>query len=176
MKITESDKIIGLKVISLEVFRDQRGEFVETFNQKKYTFFDDNNKLIVFLEDDISISKYSVIRGLHGDNNTWKLVQCISGEIYINIVDYRDQSATYLKSESFTLKDFERKQILIPAGCLNGTQCLTAMSIFSYKQSNYYDTSVGQKTIRWDDPKLNLYWPIPNPILSDRDANAIILK
>ena len=176
MKITECDKIIGLKVIDLEIFRDHRGEFVETFNQKKYTFFDDNNKLIVFLEDDISISKYSVIRGLHGDENTWKLVQCLSGEIYINIVDFKPQSATYLNSESYTLKDFERKQILIPAGCLNGTQCLTPKSIFSYKQSNYYETSIGQKTVRWNDSKLNLNWPISNPILSDRDANAILLK
>jgi dTDP-4-dehydrorhamnose 3,5-epimerase len=176
MNIIDSDKIFGLKVIELEIFRDHRGEFVETYNQKKHNFIDENDKLIVFLEDDISISKYSVIRGLHGDNNTWKLVQCLSGEIHINIVDYRKGSSTYMNAESFKLKDVERKQILIPAGCLNGTQCLSEQSIFSYKQNTYYETSIGQTTIKWNDPKLNLYWPISNPILSDRDANAILLK
>ncbi len=176
MKIIESQKIIGLKIIELEIFRDHRGEFFETFNQKKYSFYNEQNKIIDFLEDDISISNYSVIRGLHGDNNTWKLVQCLSGEIHINIVDFRKTSKTYMKTEYFNLNDCERKQILIPAGCLNGTQCLSSKSIFSYKQSNYYETSIGQMTVRWDDPKLDLYWPISNPILSERDANAILIK
>ena len=76
-----------------------------TVTNKIEYFIDENDKLIVFLEDDISISKYSVIRGLHGDNNTWKLVQCLSGEIHINIVDYRKGSSTYMNAESFKLKD-----------------------------------------------------------------------
>lgn len=176
MEIVESDKINGLKIIKLESFKDKRGEFVETFSQKKYNFCDTQNIPISFVEDDISISRFSVLRGLHGDQNTWKLVNCLSGEIFINIIDLRSESNTYLNVESFTLNDLIRIQLLIPAGCLNGTQCMSEKSIFSYKQSKFYESSIGQTTVRWDDPKLNLFWPISNPILSDRDANAKYLN
>lgn len=164
MKVEEG-KIHGLKIITPESFHDFRGEYVETYNEKYYEAILN----IHFVEDDISISRYGVMRGLHGDDKTWKLIQCLYGAIYFVVVDMRENSPTYLQSETFTIDDKNRKQILVPAGCGNGHICLTDTCIFSYKQSEYYSGSNKQFTVKWNDKRFNLHLPIPNPILSERD-------
>ena len=176
MVIENSKKIEDLKVITPKVFYDFRGEYVETFRESKYKFSDRNGNPVVFVEDDISMSKKDVLRGLHGDPKTWKLIQCLYGEIYVVVVDMRKDSPTYLNWESFAVNEKNRKQILIPAGCANGHLCLHDKCIFSYKQSQYYDGMDKQFTVRWDDPKLNIFWPIKNPILSQRDGLADFIK
>ena len=168
----ESKVINDLKIIETKIFYDFRGEYLETFNSEKYAFKDSKGEKIDFVEDDISVSKYSVLRGLHGDEKTWKLIQCLLGEIYLVVVDMRKDSTTYLKHETFTISDKNRKQVLIPAGCANGHLCLTEKCIFSYKQSQYYTGAQNQFTVRWDDPSLNIFWPIKNKIVSERDSNA----
>lgn len=175
MKVHESTTIAGLRKIDASVFYDFRGEYVETFNVNRYKFTDMQGKVVEFLEDDISVSKHGVLRGLHGDPFTWKLIQCLWGEIYFVVVDMRKDSATYLKTESFTLTDKNRWQVLVPAGCANGHLCLTDRCIFSYKQSHLYDGSDKQFTVRWDDPKLKLWWPIKQPLVSQRDSSAAFL-
>jgi len=170
MNIEISSKINDLKIITPTVFYDFRGEYVETFNQNGYVFFDCNGKKVEFVEDDISLSRQNVLRGLHGDTKTWKLIQCLSGEFYFVVVDMRANSSTYLNWESFTLNERNRKQVIVPAGCANGHLCLSERCIFSYKQSQYYDGMENQFTVRWNDPKLNIHWPINNPILSQRDS------
>jgi len=173
---TESSKISGLKIITPDVFHDFRGEYVETFNRCKYSFENLDGTPVEFVEDDISVSSKYVLRGLHGDEKTWKLIQCLEGSFYYVVVDMRKDSATYLNWESFTLNEKNRQQVLVPAGCANGHLVLSERCIFSYKQSCYYSGMRNQFTVRWDDPKLSIFWPVQTPILSERDANARFLE
>lgn len=175
MDILESKLIPGLKLIKPEVFYDFRGEYVETYNVNKYKFKDKEGVDVTFQEDDLSISRYGVMRGLHGDDRTWKLVQCIQGTFYLVVVDNRQDSPSYLKWESFTLSDKNRYQILIPAGCANGHLCLSETCVFSYKQSCSYQGVSRQFTIRWNDPALAIHWPLSDPIVSKRDKDCDLL-
>ena len=84
----------------------------------------------------------------------------------------RKDSPSYLKWVQYAVNDKNRTQILVPAGCANGHLVMSETAIFSYKQSEYYTGAENQFTVRWDDPKLNIAWPIDNPILSSRDKNA----
>jgi len=84
----------------------------------------------------------------------------------------RPSSKTYLKHDMFSINDKNRRQILIPPGFANGHLIMSEMGIFSYKQSTLYVGADAQFTVRWNDPKLNISWPITNPILSSRDKNA----
>ena len=171
----KESKIRNLIEITPTVFYDFRGESALTYSSEAYQFFDNNNNAIQFHEDNISLSKHNVLRGLHGDEKTWKLVQCLFGEVYFVVVDMRQDSPTYKMWESFTLNDKNRKQVLIPAGCVNGHLCLSGECVFTYKQSEIYRGSKSQITIKWDEPQLNIYWPVKNPILSQRDAEASYL-
>jgi dTDP-4-dehydrorhamnose 3,5-epimerase len=173
MRVTASTKIKDLSIIQPEVFYDFRGEYVETFNHKAYEqFLDYDGSPIKFVEDDISMSRQHVLRGLHGDSKTWKLIQCLMGDFYYMVVDMRKGSPTYLNWESFTLNEKNRTQVLVPAGCANGHLVMSDRCIFSYKQSQYYSGMENQFTVRWNDPTLKLYWPIDNPIISQRDISA----
>jgi dTDP-4-dehydrorhamnose 3,5-epimerase len=175
MKIIESNKIDGLRIIQTTVFHDFRGEYVETYSRDKYCFQKADGSQVIFVEDDISVSRRDVLRGLHGDGNTWKLIQCLFGAFYFVAVDLRPKSPTYLKWESLTLNDRNRLQVLVPAGCANGHLCLSEKCIFSYKQSEYYSGSEHQFTLRWDHPKVNIWWPISKPLLSMRDRDAELM-
>lgn len=173
MQIHLSTKIHNLSIIQPDVFYDFRGEYVETFNAERYNFKDDNAEPIAFVEDDISMSRQHVLRGLHGDEKTWKLIQCLMGEFYYVVVDMRKDSPTYLNWEAFTLNEKNRMQVLVPAGCANGHLVMSDRCIFSYKQSQYYSGMQNQFTVRWNDPQLNIFWPVQNPILSLRDSSAV---
>lgn len=173
MQITPSKRIHNLSIIKPDVFYDFRGEYVETFNIETYQFKDDDGQPIRFVEDDISMSRQHVLRGLHGDSKTWKLIQCLMGEFYYIVVDMRKQSPTYLNWEAFTLNEKNRMQVLVPAGCANGHLVMSDRCIFSYKQSQLYSGMQNQFTVRWNDPKLTIFWPVQHPILSERDSQAI---
>lgn len=172
MEIETSQKIKDLRIIKPVSFYDFRGEYLETFNKEKYKFTDNKGQPVIFVEDDISVSKKGVLRGLHGDEKTWKLIQCLWGEIFVAVADMRKDSPTYLHWDTFSVSDKNRFQILIPAGCANGHLCLSEKCIFSYKQSQYYSGMGNQFTVRWDDPKLKIPWPVKEPILSVRDSEA----
>lgn len=175
MEVIYSKVISDLAVIKTNVFYDFRGEYVETFREKNYDFTDRDGNKVHFVEDDISMSKKDVLRGLHGDPKTWKLIQCLYGEIYLAVVDMREDSPSYLKWEAFAINEKNRTQVLIPAGCANGHLCLSDKCIFSYKQSQYYDGADKQFTVRWDDPKLNIFWPVKQPLVSVRDTSAAFI-
>ena len=121
------------------------------------------------MQDDISISKKKVLRGIHGDNKTWKLVSCLLGKFYLIVVNNKKNSRDYMKWQSFVLSSENRQQILIPPGYGNGHLVLTQKAIFSYKQTTYYDPR-SQFTIKWNDEKYKFSWPIKKPILSKRDT------
>ena len=169
MKIDYIGLIDGLRLIIPDIFHDFRGEYVETYNDMDWDLG------VKFVQDDISVSKHNVLRGLHGDNITWKLVQCLFGSFYLVIVDCRKDSPTYNKWHGYTLNDKNRHQILIPPGCANGHLCLSDSCLFHYKQSAYYQGADKQFTLRWN--ALNeVFWPISNPVLSERDKNGFSLE
>jgi len=147
-------------------FEDFRGEYVELYNRELYHKAGITTE---FLQDDISISTRHVLRGLHGDAETAKLVSCLHGKFYLVVVNYDASSAQYRKWTSFTLSDKNRLQVFIPPKFGNGHVVLSDSAMFHYKQNTYYNRA-GQFTLIWNDPALGLWWPIPDPIVSRRDA------
>jgi dTDP-4-dehydrorhamnose 3,5-epimerase len=160
---TKLDGVLCIKPPT--VFEDFRGAYVELFNEDLYR---ESGILVHFVEDDISVSSRHVLRGIHGDAETWKLISCLHGKFYLMVVNWDETSPQYRQWEAFTLSDQNRIQVLIPPKFGNGHVVLSEVAIFHYKQSSYYNRP-GQFTILWNDSTLNLWWPVRNPILSRRD-------
>ncbi|MBA7613114.1 dTDP-4-dehydrorhamnose 3,5-epimerase [subsurface metagenome] len=150
------------------IFQDFRGTYVETYNERLYN---EAGVKVKFVQDDISVSKRNMLRGIHGDAETWKLVSCLFGQFYLVVVNWDEASAQFSQWESFVLSDQNRLQVLVPPKFGNGHLTLSELAIFQYKQSTYYDRA-RQFTILWNDPKLNIQWPIKDPILSRRDEGS----
>jgi len=110
-----------------------------------------------------------VLRGIHGDGKTWKLITCLYGSFYFVVVNNDPNSDEYKKSISFTLSDRNRLQILVPPNFGNGHLVTSDEAIFHYKQTTTYDRS-SQFTIKWNDPEYSIWWPTQSPILSERDS------
>ena len=158
-------------VVTIEpptIFEDFRGTYVETYNEQLYN---EAGVTVKFVQDDISVSSQHILRGLHGDAETWKLISCLYGKFYLVVVNWDETSSQYGQWQSFTLSDQNRLQVLVPPKFGNGHLVLSEQAIFHYKQSTYYDRA-GQFTILWNDPKLNIWWPIKNPIVSRRDEGT----
>jgi len=167
-KITKS-KLDGVLVIEPPTnFEDFRGEYVELYNEKLYK---EAGIEADFVEDDISISSRHVLRGIHGDQRTTKLVSCLHGKFYLVVVNNIKGHPQFGQWDAFTLSEKNRLQVLIPAGFGNGHVVLSETAIFHYKQNTYYDRA-GQFTLMWNDPRLNIWWPIKAPIMSQRDESA----
>ena len=162
---TDLDEVVLIKP---DIFEDHRGKYVETFNLKDYR---EQNINIDFVRDDISTSGKNVLRGLHYDNKTWKLIHCMYGKIYFVVADMRKDSHQYLKWQAFTLTSDNRHQVLVPPGFANGHFVLSDQCIFHYKMSEYYDPE-NEIGVKWNDPKLNIYWPVKDPILSEKDSKT----
>lgn len=159
-------KLDGVLLIKpLTVFEDFRGTYVETYNEELYNKAGITVKLV---QDDISTSTRGVLRGIHGDSETWKLVSCLHGKFYLIVLNHDKDSQQFGQWESFTLSDTNRLQVLIPPKFGNGHVVLSETAIFHYKQNTYYNRA-GQFTVVWNDPKFKMWWPIKNPILSQRD-------
>jgi dTDP-4-dehydrorhamnose 3,5-epimerase len=152
-----------LLIIPPTIFEDFRGTYIEIYNEDLYKELD-----VDFLQDDISTSYKNVLRGIHGDNSTYKLVSCLHGSFYLVVVNNDTESSQYKKWCSFTLSDRNHLQVLIPPKFGNGHLVLTDIAIFHYKQNTQYNRE-SQFTLKWNDPELNIFWPINNPILSQRD-------
>lgn len=157
---------LGVWVIEPYVFEDYRGNYVETYNTNEYKL---NGIDVNFVQDDISTSRKNVLRGIHGDTETWKLVSCLYGSFFLVVVNCDKSSDSYGAWESFILSDRLYKQILIPPNFGNGHYILTDSAIFHYKQSTYYDRSK-QFTYKWNEPLFGITWPTKTPILSERDS------
>lgn len=156
---TKLQKVLKIK---LDSFEDHRGYYIETYNEKLYSRFK-----VKFIQDDISVSKKGVLRGIHGDFKTWKLITCLQGEFYLIVINNIINSNEYKKWQFFKLSEKNRIQILVPPGFGNGHQVLSKTAIFHYKQSTLYDRG-SQFTIKYNST--NFDWPIKRPILSKRDA------
>jgi dTDP-4-dehydrorhamnose 3,5-epimerase len=158
-------KLENVLLLKLDIFEDYRGEYVETYNEELYR---KNGINIKFVQDDISVSTKDVLRGIHGDSETWKLISCLHGKFYLVVVNCDVNSEYFGKWESFLLSDVNRLQVLLPPKYGNAHLILSNKAIFHYKQSTYYNLEK-QFTYKWNDPKFNIWWPIKNPILSQRD-------
>lgn len=156
--------ISGLVEFDIDSFSDIRGDI--------WSLHETSIDMPNFVEDKVSISTRNVLRGLHGDNDTWKLITSLYGEFFLAVVDVRKDSQTYNKSITFMLNHKKPKVVLVPAGCLNGHLCLSDECVFFYKWSKKYSGPENQITARWDEPLYGIKWPIDNPILSERDKNA----
>ncbi len=158
-------KLRGVLLIKPSIFKDFRGEFIETYNKELYRKKGINIK---FIQDDIAISKKNVLRGIHGDNLTWKLISCLYGKLYQVVVNCDENSKDFGKWQSFILSNKNRSQLLIPPKHGNAYLVLSDKAVFSYKQSTYYNRKT-QFSYKWNDPRFNISWLIKNPILSKRD-------
>jgi dTDP-4-dehydrorhamnose 3,5-epimerase len=168
MKISNTP-LDGVKLITPPtIFEDFRGSYVETWNEEIYRRA---GVTIPFVQDDISTSTRHVLRGIHGDQETWKLVSCLYGKFYLVVINYDPDSPQYGQWASFTLSDSNRLQLLIPPKFGNGHVVLSETAIFHYKQNSQYNRA-GQFTIAWNDPRFKIWWPIKNPIVSQRDEGV----
>jgi len=165
MKIEKTDLPGVLIIQPPTIFEDFRGEYVEIYNKDLYQV---GGIQVDFIQDDISISKKNVIRGIHGDAITWKLISCLHGSFYFVVVNNDPTSPHYKKFVSLTLSDNNKLQVLVPPNHGNGHLVLSDTAIFHYKQSTLYERK-SQFTIKWNDPDYGVWWPISNPILSKRD-------
>ena len=152
MKIFKT-KLKNVLKIKLEPFKDHRGKYLEIFNKE---LFKKTKKNINFIQDDISVSKKNVLRGIHGDYKTWKLVTCLEGRFILLVVNNKKKDKEYKKSEFFNLSDSNNTQILIPPGFKRSI-------MFYQKQffiiSNHpFTIRNRQFTIKWNK-EYNLKWP-----------------
>ena len=162
-KETKLENVLILRPTT--IYEDFRGSYLELYNKNLYH---EKNIKIDFVQDDISISYKNVLRGIHGDFKTWKLITCLEGRIYLVVVNCKKETKEYGKWDSFTISEKNNNQVLVPPGYGVGHLVLSEKAIFHYKQSTYYNRS-DQFTFSWDDKNFKIFWPINNPILSERD-------
>ena len=159
---TQLDKVF---LIQNKPFYDFRGKYLEIYNRD---FLKKKFKLN-FIQDDISISKKNVLRGIHGDSKTWKLVTCLYGKIKLLVVNNDEKSKQYKKYSIFLLSNKNNNQVLIPPKFGNGHYILSNFAIFHYKQTTNYNRK-SQFSIKWNSKDFNFKWGIKKkPILSSRD-------
>ena len=169
--IVKETNLEGVKLIVPERFEDHRGSYMEIFDSKKFNTVTDK----LFVQDDISISNKGVLRGLHGDRKTTKLVTVVNGSGYALIADNRPESSTFGKWQAFTLSRQNRQMLLLPPGIGNSVLALEDNMIYYYKQDTHF-VDGEQFTIKWNDPEWNFWWPIKTPILSMRDERGDYVK
>lgn len=163
-------------IIEPKVFGDHRGWFTETYSKGKFKEFGID---IDFIQDNHSFSaQKGTLRGLHFQINPkaqTKLVRCTKGKILDVAVDLRKGSSTYKKWVGVELSEDNKKQLLIPKGFAHGFLTLTDNVEVQYKVDEYYAPEC-DRSIRFDDPEIGVDWEIENPILSEKDLKAPLLK
>lgn len=175
MKITKT-KLDGVVVIEPDVFGDNRGFFMESWNKNK---MEEAGLYYDFVQDNHSKSTVKgTLRGIHfqkGDKAQAKLVRCVKGAVFDVAVDLRKNSPTFKQWVGVELNEKNKKQLLIPRGFGHGFVTLTDDVEFLYKADNYY-VPEADAGIRWNDPDIGVEWGIKNPILSEKDKKNPFLK
>ena len=172
MKVIETE-IPDVKIIEPAVFGDERGFFMETWNQNKFEELV-TGKPTQFVQDNHSKSKKGILRGLHyqTENTQGKLVRVVSGEVFDVAVDIRKESPTFGKWEGVYLSAENKRQLWIPEGFAHGFYVISDEAEFVYKCTDYYNPSA-EHTILWNDPELGIEWPLQNePLLSIKDQQG----
>ncbi|MEI6682681.1 MAG: dTDP-4-dehydrorhamnose 3,5-epimerase [Bacteroidota bacterium] len=161
----------GLLIIKPDLFADERGYFFESFNLEKFTAAGLDLK---FVQDNESMSKKGVLRGLHYQAPLFgqgKLVRVIRGAVLDVAVDIRKNSPTYGKWESVVLTGQNKWMYWIPEGFAHGFVTLEDDTIFFYKCTNVYNKA-SEGSIHWNDPDLNIDWGESDPLISAKDMAA----
>lgn len=175
MKIIKT-KLDGVVIIEPDVFGDNRGFFMESWNKKKMT---EAGLDYDFVQDNHSKSTVKgTLRGIHfqkGDKAQAKLVRCVKGSVLDVAVDLRRNSPTFKQWVGVKLSEENKKQLLIPRGFGHGFVTLTDDVEFLYKADNYYDPEA-DAGIRWNDPDIGVEWGVEDPILSEKDKKNPFLK
>lgn len=161
-------KLPGVLILEPKVFGDDRGYFLETWRSTRY---EDAGIAGPFVQDNVAFSRRGILRGLHFQHPKaqGKLVQVLMGEVLDVAVDVRAGSPTFSQWVRERLSEANHRQMYIPPGFAHGYCVLSETALFSYKCTNFYNpqTEIG---IIWNDPELNIDWPIDAPIISTKDA------
>ncbi len=158
-----------VQIIRPDIFHDNRGilftDFLDDYFQKSFS------PSLKFIHSKNAINNAKVLRGIHGDFESFKLVQCLYGSVFQVVVDCRKDSKTFLKHETFELKHNEPKMVLLPPGFGNAFLVTSHEAVYNYKlaYAGSYNDYDRQFTYKWNDPKIGVNWPINNPTLSKRD-------
>ncbi|HBL4690845.1 dTDP-4-dehydrorhamnose 3,5-epimerase [Citrobacter sedlakii] len=172
MKVIKTE-IPDVLIFEPKVFGDDRGFFMESFNQK--VFEEAVGRKVEFVQDNHSKSTKGVLRGLHYQMPPFaqgKLVRCVVGEVFDVVVDIRANSVTYGKWVGINISAENKRQLWIPEGFAHGFLVLSDNAEFLYKTTNYYSKE-HEKILSWNDKTIEINWPInQEPILSDKDKNA----
>lgn len=172
----EKTEIEGAVVLTPKVFGDNRGWFMESYSKRTLEELGISDE---FIQDNRSFSaQVGTLRGLHCQTNPMaqaKLLTCLKGTITDIAVDIRKGSPTYKKWVTVELSEENKKMFYIPAGCLHGFVTRTPDVEVMYKVDKFYSPE-NDRSVRFDDPELGVVWDIENPILSQKDINAPLLK
>jgi len=164
----------GVLIIEPDVYRDERGFFLENYHQKKFT---DGGLPVRFVQDNHSRSKQGILRGLHAQlkHPQGKLVRVVRGEVFDVAVDIRRGSPTYKRWVGVNLSADNFRQCYVPPGFAHGFCVTSGEAEMEYKVTDYYDPADELHMI-WNDPDLAIQWPVQNPLLSPKDQAGARLK
>ncbi len=173
--LVHTTKLKDCVIIEPKVFGDNRGFFLETFNEQRY--LEEAGIALEFVQDNQSRSSKGVLRGLHFQYTKpqGKLIRVVRGAVLDVAVDIRIGSPTFGQWMSMELSEENKKQVWVPPGFAHGFMALSDITELEYKCTAYYDPK-DEGSILWSDPDLNIPWPIAKPILSSKDADAPLLK
>ena len=173
MEVIET-KLPGVFVIEPKVFGDERGFFMETWNEARYK---EAGLPFEFVQDNLSYSQYGVLRGLHfqNPNQQGKLVYVLKGEVFDVAVDIRAGSPHFGEWTGTTLSGENRRQFYVPEGFAHGFVVLSDAALFAYKCTDLYNGQA-EGSVLWNDPEIGIEWPIEQPVLSEKDGNAAALS
>ena len=174
MNVIKTD-LEGVLIIEPQVFGDERGFFLETFQAKRYA--QEAGITQEFVQDNHSRSSYGVLRGLHFQKTKpqGKLVRVVSGEVFDVAVDIRPGSPTYGQWAGTHLSAENKRQFWVPPGMAHGFVVLSETADFEYKCTDYYDPS-DEACLLWNDPDIAINWPVDDPVLSAKAKLGLPLK
>ena len=164
-------KLTGSYVIDVNSYADERGWFARFYCKNEFKEIG-YNKEWVQLNHSVT-NKKGTIRGMHYQKRPYseiKMIKCITGSVFDVIIDLRESSSSFLKWFGITLSAENKKMLYIPEGFAHGFQCLEDKCELIYHHSEFY-TPEAEAAIRYDDPKINIQWPLPATILSSKDKN-----
>lgn len=168
MNVIDTD-VVGVKLIEPKVFGDERGFFLETFQEDRYKRMLGID--LDFVQDNHSRSSKNVLRGLHFQTSKpqGKLVRVVRGEVFDVVVDIRPESVTFGKWVGVHLSETNKNQLWVPPGLAHGFVVISDFADFEYKCTDYYDPS-NEGCLIWNDPEIGVNWPVTAPLLSAKDA------
>ncbi|MGB3683003.1 MAG: dTDP-4-dehydrorhamnose 3,5-epimerase [Rubrobacteraceae bacterium] len=163
-------KLPGVLLVEPKVFGDERGFFMETWNEARYK---EAGLPVAFVQDNLSFSGHGVLRGLHfqNPNQQGKLVYVLQGEVFDVAVDIRAGSPNFGEWTGSLLSAENKRQLYVPEGFAHGFVVTGDSALFVYKCTDRYNGQA-EGSVLWNDPEIGIEWPIEQPLLSEKDREA----